>query len=153
MAKTSLSLWSPACTFPTPCPASRTFYGLLLLTILQENDHFSHFWGSTSVRQSPHERNHLMFRQIPSASSQQTKVLGKGRRNMPTYLFLPSWENMLHTKQLKTLSDRCVNSTRRCRHAPSAWDGAISPHKVFTTDIHVNLFYLFSTSFSAHQSL
>lgn len=66
------------CTFPTPCTDSRNFYGLFLLTTLQENDHFFHFSGSTSMRQSPHERNHLMFRQIPSGSPLQTKVLEKG---------------------------------------------------------------------------
>lgn len=30
------------------------------------------------MRQNPRERNHLMFRQIPPGSAQQTKVLEKG---------------------------------------------------------------------------
>lgn len=66
---------------------------------------------------------------------------------MPTYLFLPSCENMLHTKQLKTLSDVCVNSTRRCRYALSAWDRAISPCKVFTLIFIRTCFIFFQKAF------
>lgn len=41
--ETSLALWILSLHVPLHRTASWNFYGLLLLTVLQENDHFFHF--------------------------------------------------------------------------------------------------------------